>query len=87
MAEENLDGRHRRNAARGPYGTNEGDMWLAPGSPIQERADEDGLTLIHEMMEKDGEVQEVIYLTALPELIEKATAGHELYMAARAQAN
>jgi hypothetical protein len=84
-----IDGSHRRNAVRGPYGTNEGDMWLATGSPIQDRLDAEGegLIMIHEMMVKDGELQEGIYVTALPELIEQATEGHELYMAARAQAN
>lgn len=43
-------------ATRGPYGTNEGDIWLAPGSGVQIRLDEqgEGLQLVHEMLEKDG---------------------------------
>lgn len=80
---------------RGPYGTNEGDMWLGEGSLVQERLnlehiqetlggqDHEGLILIHEMMVKDGELQECIYLTALPELIAQAAAGHEKWLAAQ----
>jgi hypothetical protein len=74
---------------RAEYGTREGDMWLAPGSPIQDRLDQEGKghVLIHEMMVKDGELQEVIYVTALPELIEQATQGHERYVEALAERN
>lgn len=74
---------------RGPYGTNEGDMWLSPGSMIQDSLDEkgEGLILINEMMVKDGVLQECFYVTALPELIEEATKGHERYMAERASKN
>jgi hypothetical protein len=74
---------------RGPYGTNEGDKWLAPGSGVQEKLDNEGegLVLIHEMMVKDGELQECLYVTKLPDLIEEATAGHELYMARLASEN
>jgi hypothetical protein len=79
-----LDGSHR-----GEYGTREGDKWLAPGSDIQNRLDQEGkgLVLIHEMMVKDGELQEVVYVTALPDLIEEATRGHERYVAAQAERN
>lgn len=73
----------------GPYGTNEGDCWLGIGSPVQEMLDESdpGLILIHEMLVKDGELQEVIYVTKDEELIERATRGHEQYMAEQAVAN
>jgi hypothetical protein len=75
------------NPQRGPYGTNEGDKWLATGSEIQKRLDADGNghILIHEMLLKDGEVQEVVYVTANEELIAEATAGHEKWLAAKAQ--
>jgi hypothetical protein len=78
------DGSHRAE-----YGTREGDKWLAPGSDIQNRLDQEGkgLVLIHEMMVKDGELQEVVYVTALPDLIEEATKGHERYMEALAGRN
>ena len=74
---------------RGPFGTNEGDMWTIPGSPLQERFDKEGTgtVVIVEMMVKDGVLQECIYHTDVPELIEKATRGHELLIQARAQRN
>lgn len=80
-----LDGRGRK----GPYGTNEGDMWLAPGSPVQDRLDAEGKghVLVHEMMFKDGEVQECLYVTANPEMIAEATEGHAKWVAAQASKN
>jgi hypothetical protein len=66
----------------GPYGTNEGDVWLGMDSPVQKRLDEDGLVLVHEMLVKDGELQECIYVTRTPELIERAQKGHERWMEA-----
>jgi hypothetical protein len=78
------DGAHRP-----PYGMNEGDCWLAPGSLVQERLDAEGegLVLIHEMLVKDGALQECLYVTANPELIERAKVGHEKYVAQRAREN
>jgi hypothetical protein len=78
-----------RTAKRGPYGTNEGDKWTSPGSDMQARLDADGegMILIHEMMVKDGELQECLYVTKLPELVEEAEAGTPLWIAAQAQAN
>ena len=74
---------------RGEYGTREGDMWLAPGSPVQDRLDQEGKghVLIHEMMVKDGELQECLYVTANEEMIAEAKAGHERYIEARAARN
>jgi hypothetical protein len=73
---------------RGPYGTNEGDMWLGVDSPVgQQLLEKDGVTLIHEMMHKEGRVQECLYVTKNEELIARATAGHERYMAAQASRN
>jgi hypothetical protein len=76
--------------ARGPYGTNEGDMWLSPGSPVQERLDADGqgLVLVTEMMRQDdGTLEEAVYTTANSEMIAEARDGHEQYIAARAARN
>lgn len=74
---------------RGPYGTNEGDKWLAPGSPVQDRLDADGegMVLIHEMLVKEGVLQEVLYVTANPEMIAEAQEGHEFYMEQKASEN
>ena len=82
-------GMGRPPGIRGPYGTNEHDKWLAPGSDIQNMLDAkgEGLVLIHEMLVKDGKLQECLYVTALPELIEEATEGHELWLAEQASRN
>jgi hypothetical protein len=77
---------------RGQYGTNEGDIWLAPGSPVQERLDKEGKVLVHEMMEKDGEVQECMYVLSesneeTAELLQRAREGHKQYMFERSRAN
>jgi hypothetical protein len=83
----------------GPYGTNLGDVWLGEGSPVQESlnrkyiedvlggSEEPGLVLIHEMIERDGEVQEALYVTSNPEMIRRAAEGHEKWLAARAAEN
>jgi hypothetical protein len=75
----------RPEGLRGPYGTNEGDKWLATGSDVQNRLDADGegLVLIHEVI--DGE--EKLYTTALPDLIAEATAGHREWEAEQAGRN
>jgi hypothetical protein len=63
----------------GQYGTNEGDCWVAPWSEVQEMLDADGegLVLVHEMVLKDGVLEECMYTTANPELIERARKGYE----------
>jgi hypothetical protein len=66
----------------GPYGTNEGDIWGAEGSDIQDRLPE-GQVLIHEVI--DGE--EKVYVTTDPELIERAAAGTIKYLAQKAEEN
>jgi hypothetical protein len=66
----------------GPYGTNEGDIWGAEGSAIQDRLPE-GQVLIHEII--DGE--EKVYVTEDPELIERAAAGTIKYLAQKAEEN
>jgi hypothetical protein len=78
-----------RGGLRGPYGTNEGDKWLATGSPVQDLMDADGegKILIYEMLVKDGKLQEVLYVTTNPEMIEEAREGHEKYMAQIASQN
>jgi len=71
---------------RGPYGTNIGDTWMAPGSEMQRRldADGDGLRLCI-FINDDGE--EALYTTSNPEMIAEAEAGHRLYVAVQAQRN
>jgi hypothetical protein len=49
--------------------------------------DGEGKILIHEMLVKDGKLQEVMYVTTLPELIEEAREGHEKYTAQIASQN
>lgn len=66
----------------GPYGTNEGDIWGADGSEIQERLPE-GQVLIHEII--DGE--EKVYVTEDRELIERAASGTVKYLARLAEEN
>lgn len=82
-------GKYGMGKRRGPYGTNEGDKWLSPRSPIQDMLDEKdpGKILVNEMLVKDGELQEVVYATDDEELIAEAQAGHERYIAERARAN
>jgi hypothetical protein len=80
-------GHYGMGKKRGPYGTNEGDMWLSPGSPIQDKLDAEGLVLINEMMVKDGKLQECVYTTANPEMIAEAREGHKRYVAAQASKN
>lgn len=89
-----MTGRHGMGTKRGPYGTNEGDIWLATGSPIQDRLDQehdDGRLLVHEMMVKDGVLGEAMYVLVpnddTRELMEQAKEGHERYVAQRASQN
>ena len=73
----------------GPYGTNLGDIWTGEGSPVQEMLDrkKPGFVIVHEMMIKDGELQECMYVTDDKDLIEKANAGTNRYLAAQAEKN
>jgi hypothetical protein len=82
-------GNYGMGKRRGPYGTNEGDMWLSPGSMMQDVLDEkgEGLVLINEMMVKDGKLQECVYTTSNPEMIAEAREGHKRYVAAQASKN
>lgn len=75
--------------SRGPYGTNEGDIWLM-GDYYQERVKREegpGWRMIIEMQRRDGVVQEVFYTTDDPELVERADRGHERYVERIAQEN
>ena len=71
---------------RGPYGTNIGDTWMAPGSAVQERLDQDGEGLRLCIFIND-EGEEALYTTADPEMIAEAERGHELYVASLAARN
>jgi hypothetical protein len=80
---------------RGPYGTNVGDIWSGEASAIGEMLMErDGLVMIHEVMEKDGKVEERIYNVhkdnpdpEMQALIQSARDGVELWAAAQAANN
>lgn len=77
------------NKFRGPYGTNEGDIWLM-GEYFQERIQTEkgpGWRMIAEMMRKDGKVQECYYTTEVPELVERADKGMERWLEAQAAQN
>jgi len=81
---------------RGPYGTNEGDIWLGEGSLVQEMMSrkhfqevlagkrEPGLVLIHEVLVPEGasEPEECLYVTSNLELIQMAVEGHRKWLEA-----
>lgn len=79
----------------GPYGTNEGDIWTGEDSAVGQRIKrEHGGVLIHEMLRKDGVVQEAIYWVEesnpdmqMQDLIRRARRGTEHWIAARATEN
>jgi hypothetical protein len=79
----------------GIYGTNEGDIWSGEDSPVGKMLlERDGLVMIHEMMVRDGELQELIYNVAentsdpdLQDLIKRAREGVEKYQDAQATLN
>jgi hypothetical protein len=74
---------------RGPYGTNEGDIWLMADYFNERIQKEKGpqWRMVIEMMYRDGKLQEVFYTTENPELVAAADRGHELYIAAQAANN
>lgn len=83
MSEHGIYGKGRK---RGPYGTNIGDTWMAPGSDMQARLDADGEGLKLCIFINDDGV-EALYTTSNPEMIAEAEQGHELYVAALAARN
>lgn len=79
---------------RGPYGTNEGDIWSGEDSEVGKMLMAEGLVMIHEMMNRDGVVQERIYNVELSNpdmemqmLIKKAREGTILWVNAQAANN
>jgi hypothetical protein len=80
---------------RGLYGTNLGDIWSGEASDVGKMLmDREGLVMIHEVMEKDGKVQECIYNVhkdnpdpEMQALIKSAREGTELWVAAQAAMN
>lgn len=80
---------------RGPYGTNKGDIWSSEDSEVGKMLmDREGLVMIHEVMEKDGKVEERIYNVhkdnpdpEMQDLIRSARDGTELWVAAQAANN
>lgn len=74
--------RRRRAVTNMPYGLNEGDMWLGVDSDVGKLLlERDGLTLVHEMLFKDGELQDCMYVTDNIELINQAREGHQRWLA------
>lgn len=87
---ELFDGQSR---LRGPYGTNEGDIW-AMGGEVGEMLEEKGMLGINEMLRKDGKLDVRIYSVKLDnpdpdiqDLIKRARAGVELWVEAQAALN
>lgn len=80
---------------KGPYGTNEGDMWSVEESTVgQQIKTEHGGIMIHEMLRVDGKVEERIYWvpenspdSEIQDLIREARAGTRLLIDAQAQNN
>lgn len=88
-------GRAYGGKPRGPYGTNLGDIWSGEDSEVgQMLMHRKGLVMIHEVMEKDGKVQECIYNVEvgnprmdMQDLIKRARAGTAKWMMAQAANN
>ena len=79
----------------GPYGTNLGDIWSGEESDVGRRCmAEKGLVLIHEVLNKEGQIQECVYTVdkdnprpEMQDLIARARRGVERWAAAQASAN
>jgi hypothetical protein len=78
---------------KGPYGTNEGDIW-AMGGPVGDKLLAQGKLGIWEMLRVDGKVDQRMYCVELdnprPEmqdLIARARKGTEMYLSAQAAQN
>jgi hypothetical protein len=80
---------------RGPYGTNLGDIWSGEDSEVGKMLMErEGLVMIHEVLEKDGKIEERIYNVdqdnpdpEMQDLIKSAREGTKLWVAAQAMMN
>ena len=74
---------------RGPYGTNENDVWLM-GEYFQDRIKAEkgpDYRMCVAMLVKDGKLQQCYYTTNNPEMVAEADRGHEKYIAAQAANN
>jgi hypothetical protein len=76
---------------RGPYGTNDGDVWLM-GDYFQDRIRNekgDGWRMCIAMLRNPdtGKLEERLYSTDNPEMVAEADRGHELWVAAQAAKN
>jgi hypothetical protein len=80
---------------RGPYGTNLGDIWSGEHSEVGKMLmDREGLVMIHEVLDKDGVIEERIYNVhkdnpdpEMQDLIKSAREGVKLWVAAQAMQN
>ena len=83
-----------RFGIKGPYGTNEGDVWMI-GGDLGDRLNAEGMMGIHQMLRTEGgKLNERIYSVELANpdpdiqgLIVRAREGTELYLSARAAQN
>lgn len=77
--------------AHGPYGTNEGDIWSGENSPVGQMIKvRHGGVLIHEVIEGTERIYHVAADSADPaiqDLITRARAGVEKWVAAQATQN
>lgn len=79
----------------GPYGTNLGDIWSGEDSEVGKMLMErDGLVLVHEVLNKDGQIQECMYSVdkdnpdpEMQALLARARRGTERWVAAQASQN
>lgn len=73
---------------RGPYGENEGDIYLAADwiQKMLARDEPGSVGIIEIMRDEHGKLQEHFYHTKIKSLIERAKAGNKLFLAGSLQA-
>jgi hypothetical protein len=74
---------------RGPYGTNDGDIWFAADWLQQMVQDDKGpqWRVIMQVLEKNGKREPCLYVTDNAEIITEAEAGTVKWLAAQAANN
>jgi hypothetical protein len=91
---DNSYGQGKFPAGRGPYGTNLGDIWTMDGSAIGDRLRAQGKIGIHEVLAKDGVIDDHMYVVdennpdpEMQDLIRRAKLGDDRRLAAEAAQN
>lgn len=83
--------RRQGGGVRGPYGTNDGDIWSGEDSTVGKMLkDREGLVLIHEVLDGEERIYNVAEDNPDPEmqdLLRRARAGVDKYLAAQAEMN